>query len=70
LAWAGERLLGAQGARAIEFAPGGPHDPGWKNYSGGPFSVRADGTLAMGIGGMRHEVWVMEHVFAGLDHER
>jgi Tol biopolymer transport system component len=70
LAWAGERLLGAQGVRAIEFGSGVPRELSWKDYSGGPFSIRADGAVVMGIGGTRHEVWVMEHVFAPLDNKR
>ena len=67
IAWAGERLLGAQGAKPIEFGAAGPRELTWKDYSGGPFSVREDGAIAMGTGGTRHEVWMMEHVFAPVD---
>jgi Tol biopolymer transport system component len=69
LDWAGERLLGSQAGKAVELGPEGARELAWKNYSGGPFDARADGVVAMGIGGTRHEVWVMEHVFP-LDHER
>lgn len=70
LAWAGERLLAAQGGKAIELSAEGPHELAWKNYSGGPFSVRPDGAIIMGVGGTRHEVWVMEHVFSPLAGSR
>ena len=70
LEWVGERLLAAQGARAIEFTPEGVRELSWRGYSGGPFSVRADGTVAFGSGSVRQEVWVMEGVFAPLVHQR
>jgi Tol biopolymer transport system component len=70
LAWAGERLLAARGGTPIEFGPEGPHELSWKDYSGGPFSVLGDGTVVFGIGGMRHEVWVLEHVFPAVADNR
>jgi dipeptidyl aminopeptidase/acylaminoacyl peptidase len=70
LQWAGDRLLASQAGKAVELGPEGPRELLWKNYSGGPFSMRADGTVAIGVGGTRHEVWVMEHVFPPLDNKR
>ena len=70
LQWAGDRLLASQAGKAVELGPEGPRELLWKNYSGGPFSMRADGTVAIGVGGTRHEVWVMEHVFLPLDNKR
>jgi hypothetical protein len=50
-------LLSEEGVRSLD----------WKNYDGGPFSVHPDGKrIAYATGGMRSEVWVMEHVFAPL----
>ena len=71
LAWAGERLLAAQGGKAIEFWPRkAPRELAWKDYSGGPFSVqRGRQRSRYGVGGTRHQVWVMEHVFPALDNK-
>ncbi len=71
LEWAGSRLLAARGGRAYEMTGKGALPLNWKNYDGGPLSVHPDGhTVALGVGRTRHEVWVMEHVFAPSDHHR
>ena len=71
LEWAGSRLLAARGGKAYEMTGQGALPLNWKNYDGGPFSVHPDGhTVALGVGRTRHEVWVMEHVFAPSDHHR
>jgi dipeptidyl aminopeptidase/acylaminoacyl peptidase len=70
LAWAGERLLAAQSSRAVEFSPQGPRELHWKGYSGGPFSVRPDGSVAFAVGSARQEVRAMEGVFGPLAHRR
>ena len=72
LEWAGGELLGARSATAIAMHVDHPAESvHWKQFDGGPFSVHPDGkTIAYGAGGTRSEIWVLEHVFAPVDHGR
>ena len=67
LEWSGSNLLASRRGTPVLLSDQGVRPLDWKNYDGGPFSVHPDGkTIAYATGGMRSEVWVMEHVFAPL----
>ncbi|MEP7365380.1 MAG: hypothetical protein ABI972_19170, partial [Acidobacteriota bacterium] len=72
LEWRGRNLVGVHDGRPVEYDPeGARHELQWKNFDGGPFSIHPGGkVIAFGAGGTRSEVWVLEHVFAPLDHGR
>ena len=71
LEWAGPKLLASSRGKAYEITERGALPLEWKDYDGGPFSVHPDGhTVALSVGRTRHEVWVMEHVFAPSDPHR
>ena len=71
LEWAGSKLLASRGGNVYEMTAGGALPLEWKDYDGGPFSVHPNGhTVALSVGRTRHEVWVMERVFATSDPHR
>lgn len=71
LEWDGERLVAGGAGKAWELSVSGRRELQWKDYDGGPFSLHPDGrTLAYAMGRSRHEVWMMEHVFAPVDPSR
>jgi dipeptidyl aminopeptidase/acylaminoacyl peptidase len=68
LEWHGQKLLATRNGAPAVLSKEGVRALEWKNYDGGPFSVHPDGkTIAFGVGEMRSEVWVMEHVFPPVD---
>lgn len=63
--WRGDELLAGRPGSPVQLSETGVRLLNWKDYDGGTFSVHPDGkSIAFGIGGIRSEVWVMEHVFA------
>ncbi|MDZ4799632.1 MAG: hypothetical protein SGI92_15830 [Bryobacteraceae bacterium] len=68
LEWKGDGLLAGTRATPLLLNSSGVRKLFWKGYDGGPFSIHPDReTIAIGVGGMRSEVWVMEHAFQPVD---
>jgi len=71
LEWAGERLLAAGGGKAFALSAAGWQELRWKDYDGGPFSAHPEGRrVALSVGRIRQQVWMIEHVFPPLDRGR